>query len=123
MPGPAGKKTSATPKRIPFSWVNTATGAGPQWGVGSDDGDRIWLNGTMIADNNVARGQTWDQDRFLPAGMTAGWNRVLFKVHNGGSGFSGVISLHNGSDFHQMEPSVTLQGDRYGGESLGGSGG
>ena len=44
-----------------FAWVQPPSGAGPQWGVGSDDGDRIWLNGTMIADNNTARGQTWDQ--------------------------------------------------------------
>ena len=102
-----------------FAWVYTPGGAGPQWGVGSDDGDRIWLNGTLIADNNVARGQTWDGDRFLPTGMGAGWNRVLFKVHNGGGGFSGVISLHNGSDFHQMEPSISLQSDRYGGFSVG----
>ncbi|PWU12032.1 MAG: hypothetical protein C5B50_22225, partial [Verrucomicrobia bacterium] len=102
-----------------FCWVNTASGAGPQWGVGSDDGDRIWLNGTMIADNNAARGVTWDQDRFLPTGMVANWNRVLFKVHQGGGGSGGVISLHNGTDFHQMEPAVTLQGDRYGGFSVG----
>jgi hypothetical protein len=102
-----------------FAWVETPSGAGPQWGVGSDDGDRIWLNGTMIADNNTARGQTWDQDRFAPTGMAAGWNRVLFKVHNGGGGFSGVVSLHNGSDFHRVEPSVYIQTDRYNGFSAG----
>ena len=33
--------------------------------------------------------------------------------------FSGVISLHNGTDFHQVEPSVLMQPDRYGGFSAG----
>jgi GH25 family lysozyme M1 (1,4-beta-N-acetylmuramidase) len=102
-----------------FAWVQAPSAAGPQWGVGSDDGNRIWLNGTMIADNNIARGMTWDQDRFLPVGMSAGWNRVLFKVHNGGGGFSGVVSLHSGADFHQVEPNLLMQPDRYGGFSLG----
>ncbi|PWU08705.1 MAG: hypothetical protein C5B50_28980 [Verrucomicrobia bacterium] len=101
-----------------YAWVQTPSGAGPQWGVGSDDGNRIWLNGTLIADNNTARGVTWDQDRFLPTGMGAGWNRVLFKVHQGGGGAGGVISLHNGSDFHQVEPSVYMQPDRYNGFSV-----
>ncbi|PWU20770.1 MAG: hypothetical protein C5B50_03195 [Verrucomicrobia bacterium] len=101
-----------------FAWVNTI-GAGPQWGVGSEDGDRIWLNGTLIADNNTARTLTWDQDRFLPTGFAGGWNRVLFKVHNGSSSSGGVISLHNGTDFHQVEPNIIMQPDRYGGFSAG----
>jgi len=102
-----------------FAWMYTPGGAGPMWGVGSDDGVRIWQNGTLILDNNAFRGTTWDQDRFLPTGMAAGWNRVLFKVHNGGGGFSGVISLHAGNDFRAMEGSVSLQSDRYGGYSVG----
>ncbi|PWU10336.1 MAG: hypothetical protein C5B50_25740 [Verrucomicrobia bacterium] len=103
-----------------FGWVQAvSSGAGPQWGVGSDDGNRIWLNGTLIADNNAARGLTWDQDRFRPTGMSGGWNRVLFKVHNGTSAASGVISLHHGTDFHQVEPSVYMQPDRYTGFSVG----
>ncbi|PWU20771.1 MAG: hypothetical protein C5B50_03200 [Verrucomicrobia bacterium] len=102
-----------------FAWVNTI-GAAPQWGIGSDDGNRVWLNGTMIADNNTARGMVWDQDRIHPGtGFSGGWNRVLFKVHNGGSGFSGVISLHNGTDFHRIEPNVLMEPDRYGGFSTG----
>jgi hypothetical protein len=102
-----------------FAWVQTPAGAGPQWGVGSDDGVRIWQNGTLIHDNNAARGVTWDQDRILPTGMAAGWNRLLLKVHNGGGGFGGVISLHNGSDFRQVEPSVYMQPNRYTGFSVG----
>ncbi len=102
-----------------FAWVYTPGGAGPQWGVGSDDGVRIWENGTLIWDNNASRGVVWENDRFTPAGMSAGWNRVLFKVRNGVGGFGGVISLHHGTDFNQMEPSVSLQGDRYGGFSVG----
>src|SRR5207247_10467797 len=84
-----------------------------------DDGYRLWLNDSLIADTNAFRGLLWDQDRFGGAGLAPGWNRVLFKVHNGGGTFVGVISLHAGSDFHQMEPGVTLQPDRYGGYSVG----
>lgn len=57
--------------------------------VGSDDGIKIWLNGTVIHDNPVPRGLTVDQDT-VKFHLPAGKNELLFKVTNGGGpdGFS-----------------------------------
>jgi len=101
-----------------FAWVHTPGGAGPQLGVGADDGHRIWINGTLVSDNNAYTGG-WDSYNAGAKSLATGWNRVLYKVHNGGGGFDGTMSLHNGGDWNQMEPSVSLQGDRYGGFSVG----
>ncbi|HQL80274.1 MAG TPA: YDG domain-containing protein, partial [Verrucomicrobiota bacterium] len=106
-------------------WVNTTSGAGPQVSVGSDDGYRIWINGSMVADWNGGRGHVLDQDNIGAKSLGAGWNRILFKVHNGCCGFGGTIGLHHGSDWNQMEPSVNFQAipgysaDRYGGFGVG----
>ena len=58
-------------------------------GVGSDDGIRIWLNGTLIHDNPVARGVALDQDS-LELPLEQGRNELLLKVANygGAAGFA-----------------------------------
>jgi len=91
-----------------FAWVYTPSGAGPKFLIGSDDGNRVWVNGSLINDNNAARGLTRDQDETGGVGLAAGWNRVLFKVHNGTGGFEGAISLRNGGDKRWNEPSVNV---------------
>lgn len=91
-----------------FAWVYAPAGAGPKFDIASDDGNRVWVNGTLINDNNAARGLLRDQDVTGGIGLTAGWNRVLFKVHNGTSGFEGTISLRNGGDNRWNEPSVRV---------------
>ena len=101
-----------------FAWVHTSGGAGPQLGVGADDGHRIWINGTMVSDNNNYTGG-WDSYNPGAKSLATGWNRVLFKVHNGGGAFTGTLSFHHGTAWNQMEPSVSLQSDRYGGFSVG----
>ena len=101
-----------------FAWVYTSGGAGPQLGVGADDGHRIWINGTQVSDNNNYTGG-WDSYNPGAKSLATGWNRVLFKVHNGGGAFTGTLSFHHGTDWNQMEPSVKLQSDRYGGFSVG----
>lgn len=91
-----------------FAWIYAPAGAGPKFNMGSDDGNRVWVNGTLINDNNSARGLTRDQDVTGSIGMGAGWNRVLFKIHNGTGGFSGTMSLRNGGDNRWNEPSVNM---------------
>lgn len=51
--------------------------------VGSDDGVKVWLNGILIHNNHVHRGQAFDQDE-VPVTLNAGWNLVLMKVDQGG---------------------------------------
>lgn len=90
-----------------FAWMYAPAGAGPKFDIGSDDGNRVWVNGALINDNNAYRGLTRDEDVTGGIGFAKGWNRVLFKVHNGGGGFSGTISLRNGGDNRWNEPSVS----------------
>ncbi len=57
-------------------------------GLGSDDGLAVWLNGTQVIARDVPRLVAQDSDSVeLP--LTAGENRLLFKVfnHAGGCGF------------------------------------
>jgi N-acetylmuramoyl-L-alanine amidase len=89
-----------------FAWLYTPTGAAPKFDIGSDDGNRVWVNGTLINDNNAFRGLGRDSDVTGSVSLTAGWNRVLFKIHNGAAGFEGTMSLRNGSNNSWNETSV-----------------
>jgi hypothetical protein len=91
-----------------FCWVYAPAGAGPKFLIGSDDGNRVWVNGSLINDNNSARGLTRDQDETSGIGLPTGWSRVLFKIHNGTGSFQGTVSLRNGTYRSYNEPSVTL---------------
>ncbi len=91
-----------------FAWVYAPSGAGPKFDIGSDDGNRVWVNGNLINDSNSSRGLTRDQDVTGSISLGAGWNRVLFKVHSGTGAFEGTISLRNGSDNRWNEPSVRV---------------
>src|SRR5262249_41207558 len=58
--------------------------------VGSDDGVKIWLNGTEVLANNVARPAAPDQDHaVLP--LRKGKNRLLVKVCNLGGDWAFYI--------------------------------
>jgi len=54
--------------------------------IGSDDGVALYVNGSRVHFNKIWRGWSPDQDRVL-ARIGEGWNRLLFKVFNGGGGF------------------------------------
>jgi hypothetical protein len=54
--------------------------------LGSDDSLQIWVNGTRIHNNKVARGVVPDQDK-VTAKLEEGENQLLIKVANGGGGF------------------------------------
>ena len=47
--------------------------------VGSDDGVKVWANGTVIHRNEAARGLKIDEDK-VPFRLLKGWNLLLFKV-------------------------------------------
>jgi hypothetical protein len=91
-----------------FAWVLAPSGAGPRFVIGSDDGNRVWVNGSMINDTNASRGLTRDQDTTGAVSLTAGWNRVVFKVHNFTGTFQGTVSLRNGGNVNLNEPSVNV---------------
>ncbi|MFG0330188.1 MAG: CehA/McbA family metallohydrolase [Phycisphaerales bacterium] len=51
--------------------------------LGTDDGARVWIGGDLVHDDNTRHGAT-PLDHFASVELDAGWNRVLFKVENGG---------------------------------------
>ncbi|HQL78723.1 MAG TPA: Ig-like domain repeat protein [Verrucomicrobiota bacterium] len=91
-----------------FAWVFSPAGAAPKVAIGTDDGSRVWINGSLINDNNAARGLTRDQDVTSAVTLPVGWSRVLFKVHNFTGGFQGTMSLRNGGNVNLNEPSVNV---------------
>ncbi len=91
-----------------FAWMYSPGGCGPKWLIGSDDGNRLWVNGSLRNDNDASRGLTRDDDETGGYGWSAGWGRVLFKVRNGTGGFEGTVSLRNGGTRDWNEPSVQV---------------
>lgn len=91
-----------------FAWLFAPSGASPQFLIGSDDGNRLWINGTLVNSTNAFRGLTRDQDNTGPVSLPAGWSRVLFKVHNGNVSFQGTVSLRNGGNASLNESSVNV---------------
>ena len=91
-----------------FAWMYAPAGAAPKFLIGSDDGNRVWLNGALINDISSSRSLTRDQDETASTSMPAGWSRVLFKIHNGTGNFEGTMSLRNGSSRNWNEPSVNV---------------
>jgi len=63
---------------------------------GSDDGVKIWLNGQLVAANNVDRGVTLDSD-VTNVTLNKGWNRVLVKVINGAGGHGFALRFTDAS--------------------------
>ena len=55
--------------------------------LGSDDGVKAWLNGTVVHSNNIDRGAVPDQDR-APIKLKKGPNLLLLKITQGGGGWS-----------------------------------
>ncbi len=49
--------------------------------LGSDDGIKVWLNGSVVHANNTERGLAPRQDA-VKVGLKQGWNQLLLKVTN-----------------------------------------
>jgi hypothetical protein len=68
--------------------------------IGSDDGIKIWLNGTLVHDNHVHRGWAPDQDR-IAVHLNEGTNTLLVKVDEGGGAWGFSVRI--------VDPDETLQ--------------
>ncbi|MFM1941049.1 MAG: hypothetical protein RI897_31 [Verrucomicrobiota bacterium] len=55
--------------------------------LGSDDGAKIWVNGTVVHSNNIDRGEVPDDD-VAPIQLQKGLNEIIVKVSQGGGGWS-----------------------------------
>jgi hypothetical protein len=60
--------------------------------LGSDDGVRVWVNGSLAWSHALHRPMSPDQDQFdVP--LQAGWNRLLVKVKNDDGGYGVMLRL------------------------------
>jgi len=91
-----------------FAWIFSPTGAVPKFVIGSDDGNRVWVNGVLRNDVNTTRTLTRDQDQTAAITLAAGWSRLLFKVHNVSSTFQGTVSLRNGTNSNLNAPGINV---------------
>ncbi|MCL4691305.1 MAG: HEAT repeat domain-containing protein [Candidatus Hydrogenedentes bacterium] len=75
--------------------------------LGSDDGNKVWLNGEVVWENRVDRGAALDQD-IADVHLVKGVNRVLVKISQGGGGwnFNLRVAQANGAgvEFTQVAP-------------------
>jgi HEAT repeat protein len=55
--------------------------------LGSDDGVKVWLNGTVVHANNTERGLAPRQD-LAKVRLKQGWNELLLKITNQGDGWA-----------------------------------
>lgn len=62
--------------------------------IGSDDGVKVWLNGTLAHGNNVARAVTPGEDK-VAIGLQKGWNSLLLKITQGSGGFGACARIRN----------------------------
>jgi len=60
--------------------------------IGSDDGVKVWLEGTLVHANNVARGVTPGEDK-VSIELKEGWNALLLKITQGGGDWAACARL------------------------------
>ena len=62
--------------------------------VNSDDGVKVWLNGTVVHANNTSRGLTGPADK-VKITLKPGWNDLLLKVTQNNLGWGFWVRLTN----------------------------
>jgi len=60
--------------------------------IGSDDGNRVWLNGKVVHENNTDRGSALDQD-IVPVVFEEGTNTILVQITQGAGGWNFMLRL------------------------------
>jgi GH25 family lysozyme M1 (1,4-beta-N-acetylmuramidase) len=90
-----------------FAWIFAPASTSPQFLIGSDDGNRFWVNGVLKNSTNASRSLTRDQDSTGAVSLPTGWSRVLFKVHNFTGSWQGTVSLRSGTNANLNEPLVS----------------
>ena len=64
--------------------------------LGSDDGVKVWVNGTVVHRHEQARGVRIDEDH-VPIRLLKGWNPMLFKVGQGNNAWGLAVRITDGS--------------------------
>ena len=66
---------------------------------GSDDGIKVWINGTLVHANNADRNVVPGDDN-VPADLRQGWNAVLMKINQGGGEWGACMRVRNADGSH-----------------------
>ncbi|HWD39384.1 MAG TPA: hypothetical protein VG944_11075 [Fimbriimonas sp.] len=76
---------------------------------GSDDGAKVYLNGDLLFQKQVARGIKRDEDR-IPIHLKSGPNRLLFKIEQGDGGWGLLARLADlqGRGLEDVRESLSL---------------
>ncbi len=77
--------------------------------IGSDDGNRIWLDGVQIAAEAGCQG-VYEDGWVYPLELDAGWHRLLVKVYDGGGGWGVTARLRYPDDSPMTDVPVSLSG-------------
>ena len=75
-----------------YTNVYSPTAQSAQLWMGSDDGMKVWVNGKVVWTKDTWRSMVPDQDK-VPIQLSQGWNRLLVKVTNGGSGWMTTVKV------------------------------
>ena len=76
---------------------------------GSDDGARVWVNGKVVYEKQIARGVKRDEER-VPIHLLEGANRLLFKIEQGDGGWGLLARLVDaaGKPAKDLEVSISV---------------
>jgi HEAT repeat protein len=88
------------------TWVRSATAQKVRLEIGTDDGCKAWLNGSLVVDQNVDRALAPAQDTPEVA-LNSGWNCLLLKVSQGGGFWSAAARFRTPED-QPLDGLVTL---------------
>jgi HEAT repeat protein len=75
-----------------YAVVDVPEAVDAQVRTGSDDGNKIWVNGTVVGENRVDRGTALDQDK-ADIHLNQGRNEILVKISQGAGGWNFCLRL------------------------------
>jgi hypothetical protein len=70
------------------------------FGIGSDDGYILWVNGEFVSAHHIHRGATLDDD-FVPVALRKGTNLILMKVDTDLGGWGALVRIV-GKDYAEV---------------------
>jgi CubicO group peptidase (beta-lactamase class C family) len=80
------------------------------WGLGSDDGIKIWVNGEQIHSNNISRAVEQDDD-VIEIRLKKGKNNILIKLQNGNGDYGFMLRPLNEEIVNKLLINSVFRGD------------
>jgi CubicO group peptidase (beta-lactamase class C family)/effector-binding domain-containing protein len=93
-----------------FAEINMPEARSVLFGLGSDDAIKVWLNGTLIHENWIARGTRLDDD-ILELKLRQGVNHLLLKIQNRGGDWGFAVRPIDSARFHERLSEMVIAGD------------